>query len=106
MARKTHVVLIDDLDGSEAMETVTFGLDGAAYEIDLNDDNANRFREVLSEWVSRSRRTGGRARRGTRGTAAAGDTAKVREWAKNNGYSVSERGRVAQEIRDAYYAAY
>lgn len=105
MARKTHVVLIDDLDGSEATETVSLGLDGATYEIDLSDDNARKVRDVVSDWASHSRRTGGRARRGTRSNARASDTAKVREWAKNNGYSVSDRGRVAQEIRDAYYAA-
>lgn len=106
MARTTHIVLIDDLDGSEATETMSFGLDGATYEIDLSDDNARKLRDALSEWVSHSRRTGGRARRGTRSTAPASDTTKIREWAQANDYSVSDRGRIAQEIRDAYYAVH
>jgi hypothetical protein len=106
MASKTRVVLIDDLDGSEAAETVSFALDGTTYEIDLSADNAAKLRDALSPWVSQGRRTGGRARRGTRSTAPASDTTKVREWAKANGYSVSDRGRISQEIRDAYDAAH
>ena len=49
MARKTQVILTDDTDGSEATGTVSFALDGVSYEIDLNDDNAQRMREQLSE---------------------------------------------------------
>ena len=44
MAQKVMVTLVDDLDGSEAGETVEFGLDGAFYEIDLSEGNAERLR--------------------------------------------------------------
>ena len=66
MARKTQVILTDDIDGSEATGTVSFGLDGVAYEIDLNDDNAQRMRDQLGEWASKARRVGGRRISGTR----------------------------------------
>ena len=66
MARKTQVILTDDIDGSEATGTVSFALDGVSYEIDLNDDNAQQMREQLSEWTSKARRVGGRRISGTR----------------------------------------
>ncbi len=66
MAQKVLVQLVDDLDGSSSSDisTVTFGLDGVSYEIDLNEDNASNLREHLSEFISSARRTGGRVRRG------------------------------------------
>jgi hypothetical protein len=108
MARKTHVVLIDDLDGSEAADTVTFGLDGANYEIDLSAEHAAELRETLEPWTSRARRVGGRTRRTGTGKASSGsqgDTALIRAWAKEQGHEVSERGRISKEIREAYEAA-
>ena len=68
MAQKTQVILVDDVDGSEANQTVTFALDGVTYEIDLNDEHAAALRESLEEWVGKARRTGGRRRgKGRRG---------------------------------------
>ena len=58
MAQKTQVILVDDVDGSEANQTVTFALDGVSYEIDLNDEHAAALRESLEEWVGKARRTG------------------------------------------------
>lgn len=106
MARKTQVILTDDIDGSEATETLSFGLDGVAYEIDLNDDNAEQLREQLAVWTDKGRRVGGRRTPGTRGTGSANDTAKIRGWARENGYEVSERGRISKEVREAYNAAH
>ena len=63
MATKTTVTLVDDLDGSEASESVAFGLDGASYEIDLSDNNAEKLRDVLANYVANARRADG-ARRG------------------------------------------
>ena len=60
MAQKTQVILVDDVDGSEANQTVTFALDGVSYEIDLNDEHAAALRESLEEGVGKARRTGGR----------------------------------------------
>lgn len=104
MARKTQVLLIDDIDGSDATSTITFGVDGVSYEIDLNDDNAAQLRSDLEKWTTLARRTGGRAKRGT-GTSSGSDAAKIREWARENGYEVSERGRIPAEVREAYAKA-
>lgn len=106
MARKTFVELIDDIDGSKAEQTVTFSLDGVSYEIDLSEDNAARLREELGAWVAKSRRVSGRRTRGTGASAPAKDSAKVREWARENGYEVSDRGRISAEIRTAYENAH
>lgn len=105
MARKTQIILTDDVDGSEATGTTTFTFDGVSYEIDLNDENAQRIRDDISPWLEHARRVGGRARRGTSSTDA-GETKKIREWAQSNGYTVADRGRVSAEIREAYAAAH
>ena len=71
MAQKVNIVLVDDLDGSEATETVTFGLDGTTYEIDLNDGNAAALRDALSGYIGHGRKVGAAPRRGRRAAAAA-----------------------------------
>ncbi|WP_341359626.1 Lsr2 family protein [Georgenia sp. M64] len=113
MAQKKHVVLIDDLDGSPASETVHLGLDGVDYEIDLNEAHAEALRETFAEWIGPARKVGGRKRpsTGRRAASAAtassgGDTAKIREWARQNGYTVSERGRIPASVREAYELAH
>ncbi|AKU15665.1 histone-like nucleoid-structuring protein Lsr2 [Luteipulveratus mongoliensis] len=103
MAQKVQVLLVDDVDGSEATETVTFGLDGVSYEIDLSSSNAASLRDGFAKWVDPARRTGGR--RATGKAAAAGarqDLNKMREWGRANGYTVSDRGRVSGELQEAY----
>lgn len=118
MAQKVQVILVDDLDGGDAVETVSFALDGVSYEIDLNEDNAGRMREELAAWVGHARRTGGRSssrsgsgrgagrRSASKPAAASGtETAVVREWARQNGHPVSERGRIKAEVLEAYHAA-
>ncbi|MEU4087253.1 histone-like nucleoid-structuring protein Lsr2 [Streptomyces aureus] len=109
MAQKVQVLLVDDLDGGEADETVTFALDGKTYEIDLTTANADKLRGLLDAYVKGGRRTGGRAS-GGRGKArvasgGAQDTAQIRAWAKENGYEVNDRGRVPASIREAYEKA-
>lgn len=108
MAQKVSIILIDDLDGSDATETVTFGLDGSTYEIDLNDSNAAALREALAGYVGHARKvTGSKRSGGARRTASSSgiDTKAVREWARANGYEVSERGRVPASVIEAYQAA-
>ncbi|MDT0269555.1 Lsr2 family protein [Streptomyces sp. DSM 44915] len=114
MAQKVQVLLLDDLSGGEADETVTFALDGKTYEIDLNSENADKLRDALDPYVKAGRRAGsGRPARGRGRGAAAGatsggatqDTAKIRAWAKENGYEVNDRGRVPANIREAYEKA-
>ncbi|MDT9594717.1 Lsr2 family protein [Nocardioides zeae] len=112
MAQKVHIILVDDIDGSEATETVSFGLDGASYEIDLNDEHAEQLREALAPYVGHARKAGGQRRprgAGRSSTPAASDgpsTKEIREWARENGHDVPDRGRVAAEIREAYDAAH
>ena len=109
MAQKVHIVLVDDLDGSEATQTVSFGLDGTSYEIDLNDKNAAKLRDTLSGYVGHARKVGAQSRRRARKSAGAGggpSASEVREWARGKGMDVSERGRVSAEVRQAYDAAH
>ncbi|MEV0320691.1 Lsr2 family protein [Streptomyces sp. NPDC050658] len=109
MAQKVQVLLVDDLDGGEADETVTFALDGKSYEIDLTTANADKLRGLLEPYLKGGRRTGGRsAGRGkARAAAVSGgqDTAAIRAWAKDNGLEVNDRGRVPASIREAYEKA-
>jgi hypothetical protein len=108
MAQKVNIVLVDDLDGTEATETVTFGLDGSSYEIDLNDANAAALREALSGYVGHARKVSGGSRRTRRsnGSSASSNTKDVREWAKSQGMEVSERGRISADVQQAYDAAH
>src|SRR3954454_2603588 len=111
MAQKTLVLLEDDLEGGEAAETVTFALDGASYEIDLNEINAKRLRASLEEFAASARKvTGGTsrkapaARRSSRVTHEI-DPHAVRAWAASNGIQVSARGRLSASVIEQYRAA-
>jgi hypothetical protein len=123
MAQQTTVRFVDDLDGSEASGTVNFGLDGRRYEIDLSEANAARLREALAPFVGVARAAGGRRSagrssgrgRGARQSVAAAqstparssrnETAASRQWAREHGHQVSDRGRIAKSIMKAYRAA-
>jgi len=113
VARKTFVQLVDDLDGTTISdgkgETVSFALDGKDYEIDLSDKNAAKLRDSLARYVAAARKVGGgRGRRSRGGTARADrvQTQAVREWARGQGYKVSDRGRIPQDVMDAYNTAH
>lgn len=101
MAQKTTIRLVDDLDGSDGVETVTFGLDGRAYEIDLNEDNATLLRDALAEYVGAGRRVSTRGA-GQRSSGKVVDQSEARKWAKAKGYSVSDRGRVASTVLEEF----
>jgi hypothetical protein len=107
MAQKINVVLVDDLDGSEASETVSFGLDGAQYDIDLSKKNADALRKALAPYVAGGRRSRpkGRGRAGS-SRSSGPSPSEIRAWARENGWSVPDRGRVASEVRAAYDAAH
>ena len=108
MAQKVHIVLEDDLDGSDATQTVSFGLDGTSYEIDLNDKNAGQLRDALATYVGHGRKVSG-SRRGRRSSASTtnGHSAKeIRDWARSNGHKVPERGRIPGDVREAFEAAH
>jgi hypothetical protein len=108
MAQKVNIVLVDDLDGSEAAETVSFGLDGASYEIDLNKKNAAALRDALAGYVGHARKVGTGSRRGRKSAAATGGPSarEIRDWARSNGMEVPDRGRVSADVRQAYDAAH
>jgi hypothetical protein len=122
VAQKVVVTLVDDLDETEADETVEFGIDGTTYEIDLSDANASRLRDELADYVAHARKVSGRRRsNGARAAAApaapvrkGGGRASVdreqnqaiREWARKNDFTVSERGRIPSEVSEAYHKAH
>lgn len=110
MATRTVIELIDDLDGSEATETVRFGLDGTDYEIDLAGQNAEALRSALTRFVDAGRRETaskgtGRKERVVRRLAPAADTKAVRAWAAENGIQVNTRGRIKEDIVERYVAS-
>ncbi|WET83146.1 Lsr2 family protein [Amycolatopsis sp. QT-25] len=113
MAQKVSVEIVDDLDGGEATQTVPFGLDGVQYEIDLSDENAQALRDELERFVTAGTRTGGRKLRVAAGQSTAGHsrattstdrerTQQVRAWASANGYAIADRGRIPNEIYEAF----
>lgn len=110
MAQKTVVLLEDDIDGSEAAETVTFSLDGVGYEVDLSEANASELREILSSYAKHSRRIGGRAAAPRRSGGGPARTDKeqltaIRAWARSRGLEVNERGRIPGHIVEQYHAS-
>jgi nucleoid-associated protein Lsr2 len=108
MAQRTIVHLVDDVTGEDADETVAFALDGQPYEIDLSAANASRLRDALSEFVGSARKASGGTQRTTRRSSArrSGATGDVRSWARDNGYQISERGRIPSSVIEAYQAAH
>jgi len=114
MARKVQVLLVDDVDGGTADETVSFGLDGAHYDIDLSAQNASALRDALAAYVEAARKLGRtpavKANKAPAGgkPSASTDRAQnqaIREWAKRQGLQVNERGRIPAEIVEKYNAA-
>jgi hypothetical protein len=109
MAQKVTVSLVDDLSGSQADETVTFGLDGKAYEIDLSSANAGRLRDALANYVGAARKAG--RTNNSNGVAVPVRAASVdreqnqaiREWARKRGMKVTDRGRIPSDVTEAYH---
>lgn len=112
-------ILVDDIDHStDDVETIEFGIDGSSYSIDLGPENAEALRAALAVYIEHGQRVSGppRATRKSKPAVAAPPTsapaatpknelATIREWARSNGYGISDRGRISQQIRDAYAAA-
>ncbi|BCW03995.1 Lsr2 family protein [Micrococcaceae bacterium Sec5.1] len=106
MAQKVKIILVDDLDEGSADETVRFGLDGVSYEMDLSTANAESLRKALEPYVAKARKTSsGRATRGRATATRNQDSAQIRQWARDNGYTVNSRGRIQAEIQEAYQKA-
>ncbi|PPF72625.1 Lsr2 family protein [Pseudoclavibacter sp. Z016] len=109
MAKKVIYQLTDDLDQSTIPdgegETVTFGLDGTAYEIDLTDTHATKLRSVLNRYVEAARKTSGKSGSAKKASGPKRDLNAIREWARSNGHNVADRGRISADVVDAYDAA-
>jgi hypothetical protein len=111
MAQRVQILLVCDLHGDDTAgtETVTFGVDGANYEIDVCEKHGAELRGAFAPYVAAARRagrgggSGGRRRRGGRSSGGF-DPAAVRTWAKSNGVKVSERGRISAEVLEQYAA--
>jgi hypothetical protein len=112
MAQKITTLFIDDIDGGTAEGTVRFALDGTEYEIDLNAKHSEELRSALGKYVTHARKMGGAARRGgraagraSRGAGRAQNTTEIRNWARENGYDIKDRGRVPADLVAKYEAA-
>ena len=101
MATKVLTTLQDDIDGTAAVETVRFALDGIEWEIDLSDRNANRLRNSLSEFISHGRKVGGKRVRKSPSSSEI-DAKVIRQWAGANGIEINSRGRIPAEIVERY----
>lgn len=107
MAQRVRIELTDDIDGTPADETITFSLDGVTYDVDLTSANAEQLREALAPYVAAGRRVGGRQSRRGKGASSSGPSAnEIRQWARDKGMEVSERGRVSDQVKSAYQAAH
>ncbi len=107
MAQKVNIVLVDDIDESDAEETISFGLDGKEYAIDLNVKNARALRDAMAVYVAHARPVSNRSGRRTAAKSSGGASpAEIRAWARDNGFDVPARGRVSAEVREAYAAAH
>ena len=109
MAKRVQVIHTDDIDGSEAAETISFALDGISYSIDLSADNARMLRDAFAPYIAAGERDrNSAARRSGSGRRKSGGTAAtdIRAWAAAQGMQVSSRGRVSAEVREAYERAH
>jgi hypothetical protein len=108
MAQKVSVLLVDDMDGGEAHETVPFSIDGTSYEIDLSSENANKLRKELAVYIDHARKASGVSGRRRRSRTGPGRerSSEIRAWAKERGHKVSERGRIPAAIIAEYEASH
>ncbi|CAN5288030.1 Lsr2 family protein [soil metagenome] len=112
MAKKVQVILVDDMDGGTAVETVSFALDGSSYELDLSVANAAALRDALAPYVGAGRKLGRSSARAAapRGRSSARvdreQSQAIRDWATRNGHQVSSRGRIPANVVDAFNAAH
>ena len=112
MAQKITTLFIDDIDGGAAEGTVRFALDGTEYEIDLNAKHSEELRSALGKYVTHARKVGGAARRAgrvagraSRGAGSTVNTTEIRNWARENGFDIKDRGRVPADLVAKYQAA-
>ena len=106
MVKRVSVTIRDDLDGSEGASTVSFGLDGIAYEIDLAEGNQAALKQSFAQFIDAARLARKRAKRVERSASPTVDRAAIRAWARSSGIEISERGRISTDVLRRYEAAH
>jgi Lsr2 len=117
MAQKVIRKFVDDIDGSPAERTFTFTVDGTHYEIDLSSENIKEFNDAIAGFVESARKVkgGGNGRRTRKVSTSSGisgsgrsreQTQAVREWARRQGHSINDRGRIPASIQQAFDQAH
>lgn len=110
MAQRVITQLVDDIDGKEiadgAGETVSFALDGVAYEIDLSAKNADAFRGLLQKHIDVARRIGRKSGSAGKRLQIGPTASEIRDWARSNGMTVPDRGRIPAGVREAFERRY
>lgn len=105
MATKT--ILIDDIDGTKADETITFVIQSNRYSLDLSAKNAKRFWDALQPFIDAAKNLDGDHQQAVEAqTAAVEQRQAIREWARKKGYDISDRGRISTTVEDAYRKAH
>ena len=103
MAQRTVTILSDDLDGKEGKDiaTVTFGLGGSTYEIDLSKKNRVALEKALAPYIDVARKASSTPRRSNKKSSSPA-TAEDRAWLRTNGFpNVKDRGRLPRAAIEA-----
>jgi hypothetical protein len=106
MAQRTHVLYVDDIDGSEAEGTVRFGFGGTDYEIDLSKGHADQFTKAIGPFIAAARKAPASRRSARGGRTSRHDLSNVRKWAREQGIKISDRGRIPADVLARYQAAH
>lgn len=123
VAKKLLTQLIDDIDGTviddESGASIEFSVNGVEYLLDLKAKNTNEFHRKIGYYIEHATRVGGRKRKnsatsaaspaapsGTGATRDPAQTRAIRQWAADNGYEISDRGRIPAAIEEAFTAAH
>lgn len=103
--------LVDDLEMAKnpksvvrAAGTVPFSVDGVEYEIDLTAEHKGELLDALRPYTAAGRKT--RHKRSPRPVAGRQQAVRIREWARERGIDVNDRGRIPQPIIEEYQAAH
>lgn len=95
----------------DALKTVRFSVEGQMREIDLCASEAERFEKQMAPWISSSRKAGGASNgnggaRRRRTAAARQEAGDIRQWARDHGIAISERGRIPAGVVAQYESAH
>ncbi|MBO1756574.1 Lsr2 family protein [Allobranchiibius sp. CTAmp26] len=105
MTQRAVTVLEDDVDGGPAVETIRFGLDGVAYEIDLSSRHAEQLRSALDGWRRHARRAGTAHPAVPRQVDTPVDSRAVRAWATSRNLDLPAKGRIPDAVVRQFRAA-